>query len=575
MTSGATFRKCDFQIHTPRDPNWSGTRPGGLGDLLPSSQQASKNDIYLARREWARKFVDTCLDRGLRAIAITDHHEMIMIPYVLTEISDRRQEDQSIDLWLFPGMELTLAEGAQCLILFDSDLPMEWWLNIQGALGIPHAAQQPLNSCAPAAVAQLAFGYEEIPEKLEAITEIQGRYIVLPNMSQGGQHTVLRDAWHPRFKRMPYVGGYLDAGQTIASLGAKNRRRISGRDKNWGDRSIYPLPTSDSREDKFAALGSNHTWIKLAEPTAEAIRQAFLAHESRIRLAPPTYASARITKFSLRGAYPMADMDLGLNPELNSVIGGRGSGKSTLLEYLAFGLARSCTDLPEKDVSGSERLRALIQDTLLERHGEVHLDFIQDEAEFRLSRTFAGGYQPQLTYPGDAVDQLSPAELRALIPAAVYCQGELSEFGSTDDPRSALNQIVRLVEPAFQRQAEERATQLETSKSELIRALNGLLRLWHLQAERNRTDKRSKAQAARIAALEKTLPSLAPEDEEELTLAGSYEEAHQHVSNVVALLAELPNSLKVVEDIVEDVNADSIPNIQPALGAYDLIFQRR
>jgi hypothetical protein len=35
-----------------------------------------------------------------------------MIPYVLTEISDRRQEDQSIDLWLFPGMELTLAEGA-------------------------------------------------------------------------------------------------------------------------------------------------------------------------------------------------------------------------------------------------------------------------------------------------------------------------------------------------------------------------------------------------------------------------------------------------------------------------------
>ena len=30
----ATWRKCDFQLHTCRDPNWTGFRPSGVGDEL-------------------------------------------------------------------------------------------------------------------------------------------------------------------------------------------------------------------------------------------------------------------------------------------------------------------------------------------------------------------------------------------------------------------------------------------------------------------------------------------------------------------------------------------------------------
>lgn len=91
----------------------------------------------------------------------------------------------------------------------------------------------------------------------------------------------------------------------------------------------------------------------------------------------------------------------------------------------------------EKKVSGCDRLRKLPDDTLLERHGEIDIYFVQDGAEFRISRTFAGGYRPELKYPGDVVDRQSPLELRTLVPAAVYCQGELSEFGRTEDPWDA------------------------------------------------------------------------------------------------------------------------------------------
>lgn len=169
-------------------------------------------------------------------------------------------------------------------------------------------------------------------------------------------HTVLIDGAHGDFRRMPYVGGYLDRGQTIKTLGTKNRKRLSGTDKTWSEREIYPLPSSDSRSADYAELGQNNTWIKLAEPTAEAIRQAFLGHQSRICIEPPQIPSLVIAELAFEGSSILQDTILPFSPELNSIIGGRGSGKSSLLEYLSFALGRSCHDAPRDHYSGTERL---------------------------------------------------------------------------------------------------------------------------------------------------------------------------------------------------------------------------
>src|SRR5690606_20392554 len=101
---------------------------------------------------------------------------------------------------------------------------------------------------------------------------------------------------------MACVGGYLDAGQTVDSLSSKNIARLSGSDPMWTDRRVYPLPTSDSRSHDFATLGKNDAWIKLAAPTAEAIRQAFLAHSSRISILPPTTASLVVSGITYSGS---------------------------------------------------------------------------------------------------------------------------------------------------------------------------------------------------------------------------------------------------------------------------------
>ena len=74
-------------------------------------------------------------------------------------------------------------------------------------------------------VTQLTSNYADIAGLLDELGGLKGRYIVLPNVSQGNSHTVLTEGAHGDFRRMPYVGGYLDNGQAINTIGAKNQRR--------------------------------------------------------------------------------------------------------------------------------------------------------------------------------------------------------------------------------------------------------------------------------------------------------------------------------------------------------------
>jgi chromosome segregation protein len=127
VDKGARFYRTDFQVHTPRDPQWNGARP-----KTPDE-----------RREWAQKLVAACRAVGLDAVAITDHHDTVMYPYV------REAAEGEVDaageavpaekrVVVFPGIELTLALPCQALVLFDADLPLESLALLPGALGSHH-----------------------------------------------------------------------------------------------------------------------------------------------------------------------------------------------------------------------------------------------------------------------------------------------------------------------------------------------------------------------------------------------------------------------------------------------------
>lgn len=564
--SFADWRKCDFQVHTPRDPNWTGDRPIGAGNIIKETgAEATAADVDAARERWADDFIDQCVTRGLEAVALTDHHEMVMVSYVQRAIAERMKADPDFHLWLFPGMELTASGGKQCLIIFDADLTEDWRRQAQGKLGIAYADYDEKAARGPK-VTQLAINYADIAKELNTLSGLCGRYIVLPNVSQGNSHTVLIDGAHADFRRMPYVGGYLDQGQTINTLGTRNRNRLSGRDKTWSAREIYPLPTSDCRSVDYGALGQNNTWIKLAEPTAEAIRQAFLGHQSRICIEVPQVPSLFVAEVDIEGSTILERTNISLSPELNSVIGGRGSGKSTLLEYLSFGLGRSCHDVARDHYTGTERLSELVSDTLVTKGGRVRLKIVQDNAVFEVERGPASAYQPQVTYPNGDTQTVTVRELRALFPAVVYSQGELAEIGKKAGKKAKLADLLQFVNPEYKREDDRLAQEIESAKSVVKAALQKLASHWTAQAKLRQLKTNRDSLTQRVQALERTLPKQSGEDQEKI---GYFEKANEFESKriqaakhadqimeeICAAGTELLNERDVQSELIKDTEA--------------------
>jgi type III restriction enzyme len=571
----ARWRKCDFQVHSCRDPNWTGMRPAGVGDALPNGHLATIAGVNQQREAWADKFIDVCVAKGLGAVALTDHNEVVMATYVRARLKQRIQDGEDIDLWFFPGMELTARSGVQALILFDHDLEDDWIKQAQAKLGIPHPDVDPMKARSPK-VTQTTCDYHEIGDALDEFEKLRGRYIVLPNVSgNGSKHSVLYDGGHAYFRQMPYVGAYLDVGQTLETLSHTNRIRLSGTAPLWSNRYIYPIPTSDCRTDDFLKLGSNDTWIKLAEPTAEAIRQAFLAPQSRIRLSQPNPPSLYLRELHLKQAMTLQDASVALSPELNSIIGGRGTGKSTLLEYLGFALGRSFYDMNREDYSGGSRLEDLIKDTIIAKSATVRAEIVQDGAQFIIERGPASTYGPLVHYPNGEKQLVKVEALRDLFPAIIYAQGELAELGKKASEHTELTDLLQFVSPEYKRENDKLSLAIEAAKISVRSAVERQIDHWMLQSELRKHVTERDAKKVRLSALEKSLPALSPDDQAILARfeqSAAFEEkrraASEHAETVISELESANTDLLKKRDFPADIGPEAALFEQ----AYDSFF---
>jgi predicted metal-dependent phosphoesterase TrpH len=70
-----------------------------------------------ARQDWAESFVRAAEAAKLQAVAVSDHHDVCLSKYVI-EATQRL----SSSLRVFPAVEVTCADNAQCLAIFDPSL---------------------------------------------------------------------------------------------------------------------------------------------------------------------------------------------------------------------------------------------------------------------------------------------------------------------------------------------------------------------------------------------------------------------------------------------------------------------
>jgi len=413
MDKGAHFHRSDFQVHTPRDLRWTGPN-------------ATTDDERIA---YARNLVAACRARGLQAIAITDHHCMAFVPWIqkaaLEETGDDGASlDPSERLVVFPGMELTLGVPCQAILLLDADFPPDFFNQILTALTIDQA---PPEEAKTRVVSQLTHvqTVKQLKEELDKHSWLRGRYTVLPNVSGEGQHSLLRVGQHAKYAEMPWVGGYSDGEVSKLKVGTVNI--LAGKEKAWGNKRIAVIQTSDTRRSDHQTLGVPSTWIKWARPTAEALRQACLAQESRISLEAPRIPDTYIATVSVTNSAFLGPVDLDLNRQYSALIGGRGTGKSTLLEYIRWAL---CDQPPPGDEDGTpnyqgRRLR-LIDGTLKALNASVEVTYVLNGVPHVVRRAALDG-AVHLKIDGGSFAPCAEDEVRALLPIQAYSQKQLSD----------------------------------------------------------------------------------------------------------------------------------------------------
>jgi chromosome segregation protein len=238
MDKGAHFYRCDFQVHTPSDRSWSGPRPTSDDD----------------RRAFAMSLIGECRRQSLNAIAITDHHDLCFFPYI-RQAAECETDDEGRELQphtritVFPALELTLGIPCQAILILDATFPLEFLTSLYTALGITQTAHSEATHDIPQRLDHVTT-FDDICTKLDTIEYLKGRYILLPNVSERGNATLLRSGFAGHYKSMSCVGGYLDGA--VEQLGHGNLGILSGKNRDYGFKSLGLYQTSDSRSADFS-----------------------------------------------------------------------------------------------------------------------------------------------------------------------------------------------------------------------------------------------------------------------------------------------------------------------------------
>ncbi|WP_189637667.1 TrlF family AAA-like ATPase [Ralstonia pseudosolanacearum] len=458
---GMRWFKCDLQMQTPADAkHWRGS-PMGESDA--------------EREAAAEAFVRRCYEVGLEVIAITDHNFLSksFIP-LLQQAIHKLTGEYGYRLLVFPGFEFEadVGKGVHVLGLFEPDANLDELDHVLTECGVGYPRIQD---------GVLAKSTKRLPEVLECVQGLDAKgkqrgLVVMPHATKGDglfdDGKVSEWLQQTEFLNPELLA--IEVPKPVEQMSEGWKRLLRGGpdcDPKWRrSRPIACIMSSDNKalteaEDAENYIGKRNTWIKMSKPSIEALRQAFLDHESRVRLQAQRPSDAethpRILKVEVTGAAFLEDQVVHFSPNLNCVIGGRGSGKSSLLEYLRFALQQDYLRVVDADLH--EKLKAIFG--TIDGAG----------AELKVTYEVSPGVEDTvLLRPGAGEHRLTSREVHDLKTALeqlhvqFFSQGELSRLTKLGQP----NQVLRLVDAACADKLALLSTKETELRSELLQLLS-------------------------------------------------------------------------------------------------------
>jgi ABC-type lipoprotein export system ATPase subunit len=302
LPNGARFYRCALQVNP-----------------FAYLSRHNKQTALRTEAEYNTAIIAACLETDIEVIGVTDH-------YRADESAGLVQAARAAGIFAFGGFEAVTKDGVHFLCLFDPDKDsmLERFI---GDCGV-HDTQ----------TASPTGGLDS--------TELLGRAktwgaicIAAHVASEGGLLKKLSgqprvNAWRsPDLLACALAGPVSDAPDNIRPI-------LENKDaEHKRNRLVAVINASDVNGPEDLKKDGASCFIKMSNVSVEALRQAFLDPESRIRLNsdPQPEPHAEFLALTWEGGF-LDDTSVHFNGNLNVLVGGRGTGKSTMIESMRYAL---------------------------------------------------------------------------------------------------------------------------------------------------------------------------------------------------------------------------------------------
>ena len=280
----------------------------------------SKQTAFINEADYNTAIVQKCRDLGIEIIAVTDH-------YRVKHSAGLVQAARAAGIFAFGGFEAVTKDGVHFLCLFDPDKDSSLERFI-GECGIHND-----DDLSPT-------GSKDCQALLECARSWGGICIAAHVAGNGGLLATLKgqpriNVWQANdLLACALAGPIKDAPDNLRDIldntNAQHRR----------DRPLSVINAQDVNSPEDLEKPGSTCLIKMSNISVEALRQAFLDAESRIRLNsdPQPVPHSEFLGMAWEGGF-LDGTRVHFNNNLNVLVGGRGTGKSTIIESLRYVLA--------------------------------------------------------------------------------------------------------------------------------------------------------------------------------------------------------------------------------------------
>jgi hypothetical protein len=526
LPAGARFYRCAMQVNP-----------------FAYVQRHAKTTTFDSEASYNDALIQSCKVNGIEVIAVTDHQRC-------TTGHSLAEQARSAGIVVFPGAEVETKEGVHMLLLFEPDASLERCNGVLGDCGIHDQGNPPSN-----------IKYD-VPELLREskkwgcvciaahVAGEKGLLRVLDNQARAA-------AWKSEnLLACSLPGPAEDAPEIIRPI-LLNKNPDYRR-----DRAVAVINAQDVSGPEDMAQPGASCWVKMSRVSVGGLRQAFLDHESRIRLNsdPEPEDHMEFVAAAWQSGGFLDGAAIHFNENLNVLVGGRGTGKSTMVESLRYVMGL------EPIGEDAQKAHEGIVRNVLKSGTKISLlvQIYQPSARrYLIERTVPN--PPVVRDDTGKVLELTPTDI--LPQVEVYGQHEISEL--TKSPGKLTRLLHRFLEHDDDLAAQKRTVQgeLERSRGRILETEKDIAQISEELARLPMLEETLKSY--KEAGLEETLKEQSLLVREESVLKTAEERIDPFAGIIEALQQELP----VDRAFLSEKALDGLPGKEILLAA-DAVLKR-